>query len=320
MGFNLTKAKLGKTNRSVDKLVVGAGSICGIREAKTILRWPCSEIKLLLLEGPPAHVTHQWTNSLRTHKTEIPISRFAFTTQQPAFPLTLPSTIRMTSPPHSSEVHSFLWSHNTPLQWRYTHKKTQNQAGLQSGKASSSAQQRVCPKLHFQLLLLKDTSQAPLNRPVSKSWEQRRGFTKQLEPVCYQRSNLTFLLSPAEDVPTFIPLPIKTSTSPHREAVRAAKLAGSNSLVRPLTHWGGKVELDKEDAGEGRNGSTGQGAAKGARLSLSAAMRCEEKPICPVKQRLQNNILGTIFTAPMIFETSRNTTCVSDFFLREILS
>lgn len=39
------------------------------------------------------------------------------------------------------------------------------------------------PKLHFQLLLLKGTSRAPLNRPVSKPWEQRRGFTKQLEAV-----------------------------------------------------------------------------------------------------------------------------------------
>jgi len=93
---------------------------------------------------------------------------------------TLPSTTRMTLLlPPSSKLHSFLWSHNTPLQWR------------------------------FQLLMLTGRSQAPLNRPISRSWESECGLTIQLESTCHQRSNLTFFLEPSWDHSHFHPFAYK---------------------------------------------------------------------------------------------------------------
>lgn len=119
--FNFSKAKFWKTNRSVDtvlqgtwrgrkkkkrqvyKLVVRAGSLCGIRETKMILRLPCSVTEPPSLEGQPAHITHasgQTLSELHTRQERSPSLALLLPFSNSSFPprafLTLPSAIRMT--------------------------------------------------------------------------------------------------------------------------------------------------------------------------------------------------------------------------------
>lgn len=113
------------------------------------------------------------------HRTD-PVSCFAFTIQQLAFPSLCVSHPlfhyqKVSSPPHSSKPHSFLWSHHTSLQWKWNfivkYKKKESSRATKWKATIHWAEQKGCPKLQFQLLMLKGTSQAPLNRAISKPRE-----------------------------------------------------------------------------------------------------------------------------------------------------
>lgn len=109
---------------------------------------------------------------------------------------------------------------------------------------------------------------------------------------------------PAEGIPTFIPLPIQMSISPHREPVQAVHWFGHSptGLTYGRARWAWC-----RSTGEMEHST---GSSRGNRITPLSSNEVLRETHLYCKPHFQNHILGVIFTVLVIFETSRNTTYI----------